>query len=87
MGGDRDERRAADQQLRECVAQVQNKALGALMYDGVRAGGGPWWPTSYRWGYGWPYGRGYRELNDEEQHMADEVLAASEPSVEGAEPD
>jgi hypothetical protein len=57
------------------------------MYEGVRAGGSPWWPTRYRWAYGWPYGRGYQELSDEEHHMADEILAAGDPSVEGAGPD
>ena len=32
-----------------------------LMYEAVRAGGA-YFPTWYRWGYGWPIGRGYKAL-------------------------
>ena len=89
-GGTYEQRRAADRELRMCVAEVQDPALALIMYEGVRAGGSPWWPTSYRWAYGWPYGRGYRELSEAEQRMADEVLAAEEASdfpAASAEPD
>ena len=37
------------------------------MYAGVRAGGGPYFYTPYRWGYGWPYGKPYQELTAEEE--------------------
>lgn len=73
-GGARDERREADHHFKACVSEVQSAPLGFLMYRGVRFGGGPWWPTSYRWGYGWPYGRGYRPLSPEEQSRIDELL-------------
>jgi len=33
------------------------------MFTGVRVGGTPYLPTSFRWGYGWPYPRAYGELN------------------------
>jgi hypothetical protein len=39
------------------------------MYQGVRVGGGPELPTSYRWGYGWPfpYRNDYAPLNAAER--------------------
>jgi len=37
------------------------------MLAGVRVGGSPYYPTPYRWGYGWPYARGYKALSDEEK--------------------
>jgi hypothetical protein len=36
------------------------------MLAGVRVGGSPYFPTTYRWGYGWPYPRGYKPLSEEE---------------------
>jgi hypothetical protein len=36
------------------------------MLQGVRAGGSPSLPTPYRWGYGWPFGRGYQALTADE---------------------
>ena len=77
-GGTCAERKAADRQLRSCVDQVEDAALAELMYLGVRAGGGPYWPTSYRWGYGWPYGRGYRPLSEDESDMAARILGESQ---------
>jgi hypothetical protein len=70
-GGTSAERKEADQALEACVEDVRNQALGRVMYRGVRAGGHPWWPTSYRWGYGWAYGRGYEALSVEEERLAD----------------
>jgi len=67
-GGTEDERRKADEELRACVLKrTQDNALAETMYLGVRAGGHPVFPAWYRWAYGWPYGRGYQSLNDEEQ--------------------
>ena len=66
-GGTFDERLQADHELRECVASVGEPAIAELMLAGVRVGGSPWWPTSFRWGYGWPYTHGYRALTPEEQ--------------------
>ena len=55
-GGTAGEREGADKSLRACVLDVtQNAALAEAMYQGVRVGGGPELPTSYRWGYGWPF--------------------------------
>ena len=70
-GGTSEARLIADQELGACVLKVTgNKALADLMYAGVSAGGAPHLYTSYRWGYGWPAGRTYRELTAAEAAMA-----------------
>lgn len=67
-GGTAEERLAADRALRSCVQRATNdRALAEMMYQGVRAGGGPYFYTNYRWGYGWPPGRNYRPLSAEEE--------------------
>jgi hypothetical protein len=74
-GGTAEERKQADKALQACVRErTGDKALADLMYNGVRAGGHPAFPTWYRWGYGWKYGRGYRPLTPEEQPQVDEKL-------------
>ena len=66
-GGTEDERLSADRNLRTCVEQkTKNHALAETMYLGVRVGGGPEIKSPFRWGYGWPYGRGYQALNESE---------------------
>lgn len=75
QGGTQGERRQADDTLRDCVLdRTHNKALAILMYDGVRSGGHPAFPTWYRWAYGWSYGRGYKALTEEERQQAKEKL-------------
>lgn len=68
--GPADERERADRSLRACVLDMtQNGALAEAMYQAVRVGGGPELPTSYRWGYGWPfpYRKDYAPLNAAER--------------------
>lgn len=65
-GGTRTERLQADAALSSCVADVGEPELARLMLTGVRVGGSPYWPTKFRWGYGWSYPRGYGELSAEE---------------------
>lgn len=75
QGGTQNERRQADGTLRDCVLErTRNKVLATMMYDGVRSGGHPAFPTWYRWAYGWSYGRGYQALTEEEQLQAKEKL-------------
>ena len=50
--------------------------LANLMYEAVRVGGEPYFPTWYRWGYGWPLGRGYKALSDEEEKLVQEKIEA-----------
>ena len=65
-GGTHDERLAADRALHDCVDQVGEPAIATLMLAGVRIGGTPYLPTRFRWGYGWPWPRGYRALTPAE---------------------
>ena len=66
QGGSQDQRLAADQALQQCVSQVGEPEIAQLMLAGVRVGGSPYFPTPYRWGYGWSYRRGYDPLTDQE---------------------
>src|SRR5690242_11522788 len=50
-GGTAAQRLDADRALQACVVQTTgDKALAELMFTGVRAGGGPHYFTTYRWG-------------------------------------
>ena len=55
LGGSYRARMQADSELQQCVKALGQPTLATVMLAGVRAGGSPFWPTSYRWGYGWPY--------------------------------
>jgi hypothetical protein len=46
------------------------------MFDGVRAGGHPAFPTWYRWGYGWRYGKVYAPLTEQENQEMQRKLEA-----------
>ncbi|HKX06263.1 MAG TPA: hypothetical protein VJX71_27485 [Methylomirabilota bacterium] len=75
--GAADERERADRSLRACVLDMtQNAALAEAMYQAVRVGGGPELPTSYRWGYGWPfpYRKDYAPLNAAERAQVIEKI-------------
>lgn len=58
-GGTAEERKKADTDLRQCIEGKGHPYLADLYYIGVRAGGGPYIPACWRWGFGWPYGHGY----------------------------
>jgi hypothetical protein len=75
-GGTEAERRSADEALRACMLEKTRDArLASVLYEGVRVGGSPVFLNWYRWGYGWSYGRGYKELTDAEQVQARARLA------------
>jgi len=76
-GGSEKERRAADAALKACVQnRTGDESLAETMYLGVRTGGHPAFPTWYRWGYGWKYGRGYQPLSAEEKTQVKRRLSA-----------
>lgn len=52
FGGTKQERKAADRQLCDCVRAKGHRFLSPLMYLGVRVGGVAWLPTPFRWGFG-----------------------------------
>ena len=58
-GGTYQQRLNADLALKNCVAEVGEPLIAELMLAGVRVGGSPYWPTKFRWGYGWSYPHGY----------------------------
>jgi hypothetical protein len=66
QGGEAQLRRRADETLRSCVSEVGGRALGDLVFAGVRVGGNANLPTSWNWGYGWTLPRGYTPLSPSE---------------------
>lgn len=70
-GGTYQDRLSADKALEICVAATGKTKIALLMLTGVRVGGTPYLPTKFRWGYGWPYLRGYKALTDEEAEYID----------------
>lgn len=54
-GGSCNERKEADEKLRQCVAKKTSPEIGAIVYWGVRLGGLSWFPAPWRWGYGWDW--------------------------------
>jgi len=69
QGGTYEQRLTADKQLQQCVANVGESQIAYLMLTGVRVGGNPYLPTSFRWGYGWSYPRFYKPLTAEEKRQ------------------
>lgn len=65
-GGTFEERVTSDIKLKQCVSEVGEPQVALLMLAGVRIGGTPYLPTSFRWGYGWPYPKGYGKLTIKE---------------------
>lgn len=60
-GGSAQERRLVDKDLQKCVYETtHNAVLSYIIYGAVRIAGIPYVNTSWRWGYGWKFGRGYR---------------------------
>ena len=64
---------SADLDLRSCVAASGHPQVAELMLKGTRAGGTPYMPMGFRWGYGWKYLRGYKPLTDEEKRLIQET--------------
>ncbi len=74
-GGIKEEKQIADSKLRDCITEkTGNTILAKTMYIGVIIGGSAYFPTWYRWGYGWPYGRGYKSLTKPEKQQISERL-------------
>lgn len=52
FGGTKNERRAADDRLYECVKGKGRSFIAKIMWVGVRVGGVGFLPTPFRWGFG-----------------------------------
>ena len=79
QGGTQTQRDAADAALAQCVRDLDEPVIATLMHIGVQLGGGPLYPTWYRWGYGWPYARSYGALTNGEQQQVQKRLAELVP--------
>lgn len=73
-GGTSHQRNQADQALQTCLAHQGYPTIGWLMLLGVTVGGLPYWPSDFRWGYGWPYLRGFQALTPQELEQVDTML-------------
>jgi hypothetical protein len=73
-GGAYAERVAADDRLQQCVAAAGEPGIADLMLAGVSVGGSPYFPTMFRWAYGWPFTRGYKALDEDERKLASALL-------------
>ena len=71
-GGTQAQRLRADFDLNDCVAEAGHPDVAYWMSRGVRVGGTPYLPTPFRWGYGWPYPRGYTRLTDGDKKLIEE---------------
>ena len=80
QGGTYKERKTADEALGKCVASVGQLKTAKLMQQGVRVGGSPYWPTPFRWGYGWSYIRGYKALTISELVAIETMAYSLEPA-------
>ena len=69
QGGSYQQRLDADLSLKQCVSAVGEPIVAELMLSGVRIGGSPYWPTTFRWGYGWSYPHGYQENKQSQGHL------------------
>ena len=87
QGGTYEQRLSADNALQQCVAQVGEPNIATLMLAGVRVGGTPYFPTQFRWGYGWSYPRFYQPLTEAEKSQIkpinDEIAYFFNPAVQG----
>jgi len=58
-GGSEIDRCASDRRLRACAEAAGHGTVGRVMHFGTRMGGHPWFPLSWRWGYGWDWPYAY----------------------------
>ncbi|AWB67276.1 hypothetical protein C2869_12860 [Saccharobesus litoralis] len=75
QGGSYQQRKDADYALQSCVENIGEQGVAFIMLAGVRVGGTPFLPTTFRWGYGWPYPRFYGLLTETEQQQVKVRLA------------
>lgn len=66
LGGTRDDRENADQDLKQCIAEKGYSEVAAAYFLGVRVGGQPDSQVTFRWGYGWNKIRPYSPLTSAE---------------------
>ncbi len=82
IGGTEEQRQQADDAMKQCIQKAQQPMMASHTYNSVRMGGGPYWPSSYRWGYGWHYldgiwPRGYRTPSPDEKAQINRLMPAA----------
>lgn len=82
IGGTEEQRKQADEAMKLCIRHAQQPMIASHTYNSVRMGGGPYWPSTYRWGYGWHYlegiwPRGYKVPSPDEQAQIQRMMPAA----------
>lgn len=72
-GGTESQKEKSDQELESCVEKNGSGVIAGLMKFGVGVGGAPKYKTSFKWGYGWNYGRGYLPLTKKEVNYIEKI--------------
>lgn len=72
-GGTKEEKETADAALQSCVERHDSNFIAELMKFGVSIGGTPKYKTSFRWGFGWNYNRGFLPLNSRERSYIEKI--------------
>ncbi len=81
-GGTQEDKDNADRDiLQKCVSSHGFPLIGWIMREGVRVGGNAELPTTFRWGYGWTYDRGYLPLTREEKAQVEALTPRELSSV------
>jgi hypothetical protein len=76
QGGTPVEHAQADLTFKDCLKAIGHPEYAKVYHLGVRLGGTPYLPMPFRWGYGWPFGRGYQPTTEAERKAVQESLAA-----------
>ncbi|MCK5726020.1 MAG: hypothetical protein KAH22_04230 [Thiotrichaceae bacterium] len=82
QGGTKQQKTTVDENLAKCVSKTGSPHIAKLMLNGVKVGGSAYFPTSFRWGYGWHYPRTYQPLSSEEKQMIIDQLEKQQRVVE-----
>lgn len=69
MGGSREQKNQADEELKSCMAEKGYPNVGKVYKSFVAEFGGPTSSQSYRWGYGWNYKRNFSKLTTAEDNQ------------------
>lgn len=73
IGGTSQEREYADDELYQCIREIHNDDTATIYYWTVRMFGGPYFDSSFRWGYGWDKMRPYRNLSPAEINIRNDL--------------
>ena len=69
LGGTREEKESADNNLERCMAEKGSPRIGKIYNLFVRQFGGPNSQHNYRWGYGWNFQREFAPISESESKL------------------